>query len=198
MYDNVLTGICTASELEIPRRFFRSGQYVSRLNDEALMNCVTLRDLRELAQFELPQMSSPTQLGTRIARDVDLSPGSLPKDPYAASFVAEALLFFALVYFSAFAREAVSTESFPSRGTLFGAFSKTRWMLIVFLLALWTPFLACCAVAFTSEKILLGLEVIPVLSVTLWAQQTLGGKSFFGSISPFVFLASQYRRITRR
>jgi hypothetical protein len=196
MYDNALTGVCTASEIDIPNKFAKSDRYVPKINDEALMNCVTFRDVKELAQFELPQIFTSIQLGDRIARDVDLSPGSLPKEPYAASLVAEALLFFALVYFSAFAREAVSTESFPTRGTLFGAFSRTRWMLIVLLLALWTPFLACCAVAFASGKILLGLGAALVLFATFSAQRTLAGKSFFESIRPTAFLATHFRRIT--
>jgi hypothetical protein len=197
LYSNASDLLCTVSEIEVPRKFFKSARYVPQLNDDALMNCITLRNLTELAQYEMPQMSSPSQLGTRIGRDVDLSPGSLPKDPYAAGLVAEGLLFFVLVYFSAFVREAASTESFPARGTLFGAFSRTRWMLVVFLVALWTPFLACCAVAFISGKILLGLAVTPVLFATFSAHRTLEGKSYFGPVSPFAFLVTQYRRITR-
>jgi hypothetical protein len=196
MYANNLTSVCTVSEFEIPHKFFKSAQYVPRLNDEAVMNCITLRDLGELARYELPQMSSPLQLGGRIARDVDLSPGSLPKDPYSASLVAEALLFFALVYFSAFAREAVSSGSFPATGTLFGAFSRMRWLLVVFYLALWTPFLGCCAVGLASGRVLLGLAAIPVLLATLSAHRTLIRKSFFESIRPSAFLAAYHKRRT--
>jgi hypothetical protein len=190
MSENVLTGKCMVSEFEVPPRSFKSAQDVRRLNDEALMNCVTLRNLNELAQYELPQMSVPAQLGTKIWRDVDLSPGSLPKDPYAASLVAEGLLFFALVYFSAFVREAVSTEAFPARGTLFGAFSKTRGLLIVFYFALWAPFLSCFAAGLTSGNVLLGLGALPVFFATFSAHQTLAGKSFFESIRPSALLAS--------
>jgi hypothetical protein len=188
MYANALTGACTASEIEIPSKHSKSKRYVPQLNDETLMNCVTFQDLKELAQFELPQMSNPIQLGGKVGPEVDVSPGALPKDPYAASLVAEALLFFALVYFSAFAREAVSTESFPTRGTLFGAFSRKRWTLIVFLLALWAPFLACCAVGLVSGKVLLGLWSVPVLLATLSAHRTLAGKSFFEPIGPSALL----------
>ncbi len=198
LYSNSLELLCTVSEIEVPRKSFKSARYIPQLNDDALMNCITLRNLTELAQYEMPQMSSPSQLGTRIGRDVDLSPGSLPKDPYAASLVAEGLLFFVLVYFSAFAREAASAESFPARGTLFGAFSRTRWMLAVFLVALWTPFLACCSVAFISGKMLLGLAVIPILFATFSAHRTLEGKSYFGSMIPFSFLGTQCWRILRR
>jgi hypothetical protein len=190
MYDHVRSGTCMVSEFEMPPRLFKSEHDVRDLSDEALMNCVTMRDLRELAQFELPQLSVPAQLGTKIGRDVDLSPGSLPKDPYAASLVAEALLFFALVYFSAFVREAVSSDSFPARGTLFGAFSRTRGVLAVFFVALWAPFLSCCAVGFTSGQLLLGLAALPVLVATFSAHQTLAGKSFFESIRPSALLAS--------
>jgi hypothetical protein len=190
MYENVRTGKCMVSEFEMPPRLFKSAQDIRRLNDEALMNCVTLRDLSKLAQYELPQMPVPAQLGTKIGRDVDLSPGSLPKDPYAASLVAEGLLFFALAYFSAFTREAVSTESFPARGTLFGAFSKTRGLLIVFYFALWAPFMSCFAAGLTSGNVLPGLGVLPVFFATFSAHQTLAGKSFFESIRPSALLAS--------
>jgi hypothetical protein len=49
IYSNVLSGMCRATELEIPRKGLESEQYVPRINDEALMNCISLRDLRELA-----------------------------------------------------------------------------------------------------------------------------------------------------
>jgi len=196
MYSNALTGVCSASEIEIPSKFSNTKRYTAQMNDEALMNCITLRNLKELAQFELPQMSNPIQLGSKAGRDVDLSPGSLPRDPYAATLVAEALLFFALVYFSAFAREAVLTKSFPARATLFGAFSGTRWMLSVFLLALWTPFLACCAVGLTSGKVLPSIAAIPVFFATFSAHRTLVSKAFFELIRPSAFLAAYHRRRT--
>jgi hypothetical protein len=161
------------------------------------MNCIRARDLPELAQYELPQMSNPFQLGNRVGRDVDVSPGSFPKDPYAASVVAEVLLFFVLVYFSAFTREAVSAEAFPKEGTLFGAFSTTRWMLTVFGLAIWTPFLACCAVAFTSRKPLLGLGTVLVLFATVTVQRSLARKSFFKSVNPSSFFGAQYSRLRK-
>jgi len=198
IYANVLSGMCRATELEIPHKGLKSEQYVPRINDEALMNCISLRDLRELAQYELPQTSNPAQIGGKIGKEVDLSPGSLPKDPYAASIVAEALLFFALVYFAAFTREAVSSETFPVRGTLFGAFSRVRWMLFVFLIALWIPFLACSALALTSRILPVAFGIAGVLLVTISVHRTLNGKSFFASIRPSSLLAGySWRRIRK-
>lgn len=195
---NIIAGVCKLSEEAwVPTKALKSATYVPRISDQALMNCVRIRDLPELAQYELPQISNPFPLGNRIGRDVDLSPGSFPRDPYAASLVAEALLFFVLVYFSAFAREAVSVETFPTKGTLFGAFSRTRWMLTVFLLAIWTPFLACCAVAFTSRKPFLGLGVVPVVLATISVQRSLARKSFFKLVNPSYFFVAQYRRVRK-
>jgi len=62
------------------------------------------------------------------------------------------LLAFVLVYFGAFAREAVSSPNFPTPGTLFSAFSGSRWSLLVLLLALWGPFAASVAVAIASRQ----------------------------------------------
>jgi hypothetical protein len=133
-------------------------------------------------------MSNPTQEG-KIGRDVDLSLGSLPKDPYAASLVAEGLLFFSLVYFAAFTREAISSETFPVRGTLFGAFSGVRWMLFVFLIALWTPFVACSVLTFAARLPSIVFGTAAMLLVTISVHRTLNGKSFFNSIRPSSLLA---------
>jgi hypothetical protein len=44
-----------------------------------------------------------------------------------------------LLYLGAFAREAVKSPNFPAPGTLFGAFRRSPWTLVVFFVALWTP-----------------------------------------------------------
>ncbi len=57
MYANVVAGVCKASELEVPYHFFKPERYVPRLNDEALMNCITFQNLKELSSLELPPPS---------------------------------------------------------------------------------------------------------------------------------------------
>lgn len=47
-------------------------------------------------------------LGERVGAQIDVAPGSLPHDLYAASVLAQLLLSFVMAYFYAFTREAVS------------------------------------------------------------------------------------------
>jgi hypothetical protein len=89
---------------------------VSSLGRELLLDCLTLHDIRELADFELPTIPDTTKFGVRGEREVDVSPGSLPRDLYLASLFAQAFMIFVLVYFNAFAREAVSSANFPAGG----------------------------------------------------------------------------------
>lgn len=199
LYANAVTGVCTVTgSIEIPAKPSQSNHVVRRITDEVLMNCITLEGLIELSQFEMPEMSNPLQIGGRVGRDIDLSPGSFPKDVYTASIVGEVLLFFVLAYFSAFAREAVSCESFPARGTLFGAFSNSRWMLIVLFLAVLTPCLACGLVAVFSGRIPVYALVLPVLLVTWSVHRSLAQKSFFSTINPFSYLAEPPKRLGRK
>jgi hypothetical protein len=121
---------------------YRPPEFVPALTQEALLNCLTVRDLRELARLEQPAVSNPMELGGRIGPTIELTPGSLPKGAIslmAATLALHVLLFFALMYFGAFVREAASSPGFPAPGTLFGAFSRSRSSLAVLCVALWTP-----------------------------------------------------------
>ena len=125
----------------------------SSLDKDALLNCLTLRDVRELAQLELPTFSNPIQLRESIHREVDVNPSSLmPRDLYTASVLVQLLLFFVVVHFGAFAREAVSSAKFPVHGTVFNAFYGSRGTLLVFLFALWSPLCASLAVMVASRS----------------------------------------------
>jgi hypothetical protein len=159
---------------------------------------LTLKDLRELAEFEYLTMSNPTQLGGHIGREIDFSPGSFPRDLYAGSVLAESILFFVVVSFAAFSSEAATNETFPAAATLFGAFSKSTWQLCVFYLALWTPVVACCAIAFTSAKVIIGVGIIPVLLCTLSAQRALERRSFFKRFKPLTVLENKGRKLLKR
>lgn len=179
MYANALTGVCQAPVLELPRKS-KSTYYTPQLDGKALLDCLTLGNVQDLAKFELPTFTNPNSMGRHAAQDVDLSPGALPRDPYMATIVAQVLLFLVLAYFAAFTREAASVDSFPTPGTLFGAFSRSNWTVVVFLLALWTPLVACCMVLITSQKPSLGIFILPIALVTLHAQRTLNQTLFFG------------------
>ncbi len=152
---------------------------VPAIKKDALLSCFTLRDVRELAQFQLPKVSNPTELGGSIGQTVEVTTGSLPHDLYMASIVAQILLFFAVMYFAAFAREAVSSPSFPARGTLFSALSKSPWTLLVFLMALWAPLVASAALAICSRKWSLALCTVGIFMAIMSAHAVLQRKSLF-------------------
>jgi hypothetical protein len=186
LYSNDVSNLCSEAEIERPRKFMKSAVVLPQLNEAALMNCVTVSDLLELSQFEMPQMTNPTDFGARVSREVEISLGSIPKEPYAATLVAEGLLVFVVVYFAAFTRQAVSSESFPARGTLFGGFSEPWWMLLFFLLALWMPFLASCAIAYASRNFLVCLGLPLVLIGTYSSHSSLSSQRYFGPIGKLI------------
>src|SRR5215472_8919487 len=62
MYGNAITGVCSVSRLEIPAKHPTSPEYVPEMDEKALLGCLTLKDVRDLAQYEYPTMSNPTQI----------------------------------------------------------------------------------------------------------------------------------------
>jgi len=103
MYENMTATFCfTKQRWEIENNEQKSAHFVPALDEEALLNCLTLRDVRELAQFELPTFSNPMLTEGRIQKEVDINPSSLiPRDLYMASVLAQLLLFFVVVHFGA-------------------------------------------------------------------------------------------------
>ncbi len=135
--------------------------FVPTVGRKDLFKNLTLRDVQELAQFELPKVPGITLREGRGGKQIDITPGSLPRNLYMASVSAQLLLFFVIVYFNAFAHEAALSAAFPVPGTLFSAFSRSYWTLLVYFLGLWSPFLASLSMAVTSRKWpLIGLSVL--------------------------------------
>ena len=135
--------------------------FVRTVGRKELLNNLTLRDVQELAQFELPKVPGITLREGRAGKEIDITPGSLPRNLYMASVSAQLLLFFVIVYFNAFAHEAALSAAFPVPGTLFSAFSSSYWTLLVYFLGLWSPFLASLSMAVTSRDwLLIGLSVL--------------------------------------
>jgi hypothetical protein len=182
-------------ELQPPQRGKPSPYFVPALYDDVMLNCLMLADIRVLANFESPAgLYNPPQFGERIGAQVDINPGALPRDPYYASVLAQVLLFFVIVYFSAFAREAASLDAFPSRGTLFGAFSGSRVTLLVFLVALWSPVLASLSVAATSRQWPMYLCSIAIIYAVLSAHRVLQQRSYW---APLINLAQSWQLSVR-
>lgn len=179
LIQRVNTEGCYKGELVRPYKLHESPYFIPAINNEAILNCFTLHDVRTLAQFQLPQISNPTQLGGDIGQRVELTTGSLPRDPFLASLAAQVILFFVMVYFAAFLSEAALSPDFPVQGTVFGAFSKSQWSLFVFLLALWGPLLASLAVAFYSLNWELMACSVAIFFAVRPAYRALRRKSYF-------------------
>jgi len=196
MYRNVVTNSCTVTRLEvptIPAGASRPDDYVPLLDRDALLKCLTLSDVRELAKSELPTFGNPLQLDERIQKQVDVRPGSLRGDLFTASVVVQAFLFFVIVYFGAFAHEAVSLATFPAQGTLFGVFSRPRWNLGVMLFALWTPVITSATMSVVSRKWPLMVCNAPIVLAVLSVHCALQRKSYFDSLRPRALLAIMSR-----
>lgn len=156
--------------------------FVPAIKKDVLLNCFTLRDVRELARFQLPRVTNPTQLGGSVGQQVEISTGSLPHDPLMASIAAQIVLFFVIVYFTTFAGEAILSPDFPAPGTLFGAFSRSPWGLVALFLALCSPLFASLGVAYCSGKwqlIVCSLAIFVAVSAVF---RVLQRKSYFGPL----------------
>lgn len=126
--------------------------FVPSWGKDLLLNNLTISDVRELATFELPRVSDTTSIGAGGEREIDVSPGSLPRTLFAATLSTESLLLFVIIFFGAFAREAACAKSFPVAGTVFSAFAKSGGTLIVFGLVLCAPVIASVGVLLASRR----------------------------------------------
>jgi hypothetical protein len=117
--------------------------------DEKVLLGLSLGAVRELANSELPSLANTVKLG-RNDSEVEITASSLPRSLYGASLFGQVLLFFVIVYFYAFARNATSATNFPLRETVFGAFAGSRPTLAVFFLAIWTPLAVSLGILFVS------------------------------------------------
>jgi hypothetical protein len=150
-FRNQVTNKCFTEQLEVPNQVKTSDDFVPELRNDGLLKCLTFRDVEELAHMEVPALLGPPQLGEHVGPQIDVTLGSsLPHDLYVASILAQLLLFFMMVHFSAFVREAVSSPHFPAAGTLFSAFSRSRPTLFIFILATFVPPLASACVCWAS------------------------------------------------
>lgn len=183
-YRNVVADGCSTKELETSHANRESDVFVPSINNEVLLKCFTLRDVRELAQFEQPTIPDSIQTGGHAGKDINLTLSSLPRNLGAASAFLHALLFFVITYFAAFAREAISSTRFPAQGTLFHAFSRSGWTLSMLFLALCSPLIASLALAVMAGEWWLwacsALILCAVWSVYLALQQ----RSYFGALNP--------------
>ncbi len=182
-----LSNPCISKELEVPHQEEKPPGFIPALGGETLLRCLTVRDVRELAHFEQPTVSNPIELGGRIGPMIEVAPGSLPRgaiELYSATVAAQVLLFFVVMYFGAFAREAVVSATFPAPGTLFGAFRRSRWTLLVLFFAPLVPLGTSVLVAVFARKWLIGVCALFVGLAAFSVYFVLGTKSYFRAIDP--------------
>jgi len=187
MYRNVVLNSCVVTRLDIPTTAPgapKPDYFVPKLDNDAMLKCLTLQDIRQLAKLELPTFPNPLQLDGRIQQEIVVNPWSLSASLLPISLIAQVLLFFVLVYFGAFASEAVSSATFPTPGTLFAAFSRSRWLLFAIFIAIWIPLAASLAMSVVSHKWPLMACNVPILIAVLFIQSVLRRKSYFGSLLP--------------
>jgi hypothetical protein len=157
--------------------------FVPSWGKEAMLNNLTMQDVRELASFELPQLSDTTSIGVSGEKEIDISPGSLPRTLFAATLCAECLLLFVIIHLGAFAREAAFSEAFPVAGTLFSAFAKSGGTLLVFGLALCVPFIASLGILIVSRKWEFLLLTALIGCAIYWIFCVLQRKCYFGELA---------------
>jgi len=187
MYENALALRCKTAEIEIAAKPPTPDNFVPPVNRDALLDCLSLQNVRELANFELPTFAPPMQLqANRVQRDIEISPNILPRDLFLATVVGQLLLFFVIMHFGAFGREAVASETFPTQGTLFGAFSRSRWSLLILFLAIWSPVFASLGVtiAATPHRWPLLLCNLLIGCAVLFAYSAFHHKAYFGALHP--------------
>jgi len=155
---------------------------------EVLFDCLSIRDWRELAAYEMPSAGSAEQneIGSGIGKDVDVSIGALPRRVDQASFAVAGLLVFTLLYFGAFLREAAHSDCFPAAGTLFGAFSRTPSTNLMMFAALLFPPIASLAVAIASASWVLYVESALVALATGWIFIGFQKKSYFTNSAAWI------------
>jgi hypothetical protein len=152
--------------------------FVPSWGKDLLLNNLTISDVRELATFELPPLSDTTSIGAG-EREIDVSPGSLPRTLFAATLSAESLLLFVVIFFGAFAREVACAKSFPVAGTVFSAFAKSRGTLLVFGLTLCMPVIASVGILLTSQRWEFMLLAALIGYAVFWVFLVLQRKHYF-------------------
>jgi hypothetical protein len=189
-FRNQIFNKCFSAQLEIPNQLKTSDDFVPQLQNEGLLKCLTVRDGEEIAHMDMPALLEPPQLGEHVGSQIDVSLGSsLPHDLYVASILAQLLLFFMMVHFSAFIHEAVSSPNFPAAGTVFSAFSRSRATLWILFLATFVPLIASALVFWASLGSGSMFRIVSLLACTLfivWAffsiQLVLWRTSYFRSL----------------
>ena len=185
LYGNVLLHSCVTTPFEVPTvdpSKPMPDYFAPLLVDDAMLKCLTVRDVRQLASYELPAFPNSLEADGRIQKGVDVRPGSLTGALVPTSAAVQILLAFVLIYFGAFARESTLSSTFPTAGTLFGAFSRSRSTMVAMLIALWAPFIASTILSVISRHWILILCNIPIVLAVLSIHHALNQRAYFSSL----------------
>jgi hypothetical protein len=152
IYRNEILGKCVYPQPSGSAAPLDPNYGVPPVDRDGMLQCLTVSNVKELAEFDRPVFSNPAETAGRIQKEVDLNPSSFPRDLATATVLAEVLLFFMLTYFGAFVRQVCQSGSFPAPGSLFKAFSDSRWSLLVLFVSIWLPCLASVCVAYFARS----------------------------------------------
>lgn len=135
------------------------------------LTTLSLRDVKVLSELDQPTTSASMTFGGPNKPQADIEVGKLPTDLLLASIAVSVAALCTVLYFAAFIREAICTEGFPGKGTLFSVFLQCWWTRLVLLLATVVPAATIVFLAVTSRSILVaicaGLTVVATASVLL-------------------------------
>ncbi len=122
---------------------------ISTIPREKLIKNLTLDNIKELSNYELPELSGLESNVKELTHFNLLSMG-IPVGLISATFFIELGLIFSLAYFWLFQHEAKLSKNYPAPGTLFGVFQRT----------------------FISRNMFTAFMTLPAISSTLLAIKT--------------------------
>lgn len=110
---------------EIPDRQKGLETYVPSYSREGLLKSLTLENVRELATYELPNISEVERPIIDENR-FTLTPTAPPLTLISATTFVMLVILFSLAHFSFFQHEARRSDTFLAPGTLFGVLRRTK------------------------------------------------------------------------
>jgi hypothetical protein len=128
------------------------GEETATIPKNELPKALTIENVKELSDYEYPKFSDIEPLRKEISQ-ITLPPLGVPLSIFFATIILEFGLFFSIVYFRTYQREARLSESFPGPGTLFSVFNRTLTYRIIFKFMISFPAVASALLAFCTINI---------------------------------------------
>ena len=113
---------------------------------EELIKHLTLDDIKDLSNFEFPELSNFDPLRKELSQ-FNLPSLGIPLDIFSAIYFIEFGLIFSLAYFWLLQKEARLSNNYPAPGTLFGIFHRSSISRNIFTLFLTLPAISSALLA---------------------------------------------------